>query len=101
MKKISEKNYNRLLLQAEELKFINNNKLANLILNSIGPISKEAQVEESPSKTIVHDLRESLKSDIFESIVRTLDLLGKTVEAEEVDKMSEFYSEKILKDIVK
>lgn len=100
MKKISKSNYNRLVLQAEELKLQGNKKLANIILNMIGPLTKEAQAEDA-SLTVVHDLKANLEASLFESIASTLDILNTNIDAEQVQKMSEFYCDKILKDIVK
>lgn len=100
MNKISKINYDRLIIQADQLKLMGKTNLANTILNVLGPLSKEAQVEDS-SETIVYDIRKKLKDDIFEILVGLFDILGKQINADELDKMSSDYCEKILSDIVK
>lgn len=99
MIKLSKYNYDRLLLQADQLKYQGNKKLSSLILNMIGPLSKEAS--EDAAKTVVSDLRESLKSDLFESMSKSLDILNKPIDADKLDDLCEFYCEKILKDLIK
>ena len=56
MKKINKNLYNRLYIEAQELKMLGKVKLANSILNSLGSVSEEELKESSDEDFIEKDI---------------------------------------------
>lgn len=98
MNKIKKDLYNRLYLEAQELKLIGNNDLANRMLKSIGAITEEDQNEES-NEFIVSDIVNNTKEDITEIIVQLCSDLNCNISSEKIDELSIDFTEELIKKI--
>lgn len=98
MNKIKKDLYNRLYLEAQELKLIGNNDLANRMLKSIGAITEEDQNEES-NEFVVSDILNNTKEDITEIIVQLCSDLNCNISSEKIDELSIDFTEELIKKI--
>lgn len=98
MNKIKKDLYNRLYLEAQELKLIGNNDLANRMLKSIGAITEEDQNEES-NEFVVSDIVNNTKEDITEIIVQLCSDLNCNISSEKIDELSIDFTEELIKKI--
>jgi len=89
---MKKEQYNRLVLEANELKALGKIKLANDILNSLGPNIEE---QEFASKDIVANT----KKDIINIIVKVASDLDCNINSNQINDISELVANKLIASI--
>lgn len=95
MKKLNAVVYHKLLLQAEEAKYQGLNKLASGVLQALGPIPEDEQVNYN---------LEALQEDIYHGLWKLAGCLIKyhdlkSVDVERVHQILESLADKVVKDV--
>jgi len=85
MKKINKNLYNRLYIEAQELKMLGKVKLANSILNSLGSVSEEELKESSDEDFIEKDIFENTKQDLTEIVIQLCSDLNCNISSKDID----------------
>lgn len=99
MNKIKKDLYNRLYLEAEELRLIGKKDLANRMLKSIGALPEEDQEIEEDNDFIVSDIVNNTKEDVTELIVQLCSDLNCNMSSNDIDDLATDVSKALIEKI--
>lgn len=98
MKKIRKDLYNRLLIEANELKLLGKVKLASQLLNAIGSFPEEIEQDDS-SDFIIKDIKVNTQEQIVEIIVKLCSDLNCEMNSNQIEELASLFTDKLIEKV--
>jgi len=98
MKKIRKDLYDRLFIEANELKLLGKVKLASQLLNAIGSFPEENEPDDS-SDFIIKDIKVNTQEQVVEIIVKLCSDLNCEMNSNQIEELASLFTDKLIEKI--
>lgn len=99
MKKIRKDLYDRLYLEANELKLLGRVKLASQLLNAIGSFPEEAEQDENSDDFIIKDIKVNTQEQVVEIIVKLCSDLNCEMDSNQIEELASLFTDKLIEKV--
>jgi hypothetical protein len=99
MKKIKKHVYDRLYLEANELKLIGRKKLASQLLNAIGSFPEDNESNDLDEEYITKDIISNTQEQVVEIIVKLCSDLNCNMDSNQIEELASLFTTKLVEKV--